>query len=434
MDDMERARTLFLAGIEQLQGEHFAAAADSFRACLALAPGRASALDNLSVCLLGLNQLAEAEAACRESLLADAQSPTPWFNLGLVQRKMDQLPLALASLQKAIELDPKFADSWHQSGVMLNMQKRHPEAISCFETVLELEPGHVEAMCVMAASQAELKFYVSAQAVLEKAIAIAPDHPLPFTQLGHLHLSRKRPDEAIAFYRLALERNPADRETVAYSLAALTGETLPDTAPKDYVASLFDGYADNFESHLVDKLAYKTPQTLYAQMKPLLGSALDMMDLGCGTGLMGQLVKDHAARLVGLDLSRRMLDEAGKKGIYDLLVCGDINDVLAHRDDVYDVVMAADVLIYLGDLSETFALVHRRLRSGGLFAFSVEVLDGDGFHLNPSKRYSHSAAYLQQLAQEHGFAVQSLAHDFLRLEATAPDGKITGYYAVLQKP
>ncbi len=434
MNDMERARTLFLAGIEQLQDEHFAAAADSFRACLALAPGRASALDNLSVCLLSLNQLAEAEAACRESLLADSQSPTPWFNLGLVQQRMDQPALALASLKTAIELDPKFADSWHHSGLLLSMLKRHPEAISCFESVLELAPGHVDAMCLLAASLADLKFYFSAEAVLEKAITIAPEHPSPFTALGHLHLSCKRPDEAISFYRLALERNPADRETVAYSLAALTGETLPTMAPKNYVASLFDGYAHNFESHLVDKLAYNTPQTLYDQMKPLLGSALDMMDLGCGTGLMGQLVKSHAARLVGLDLSRRMLDEAGKKDIYDLLVCGDIVDVLSHREDVYDVVMAADVLIYLGELSATFVAVHTRLRSGGLFAFSVEGYDGDGFRLNPSKRYSHSAAYVRQLAQEHGFNVQSLERDFLRLEATAPDGKIMGYYVVLQKP
>jgi predicted TPR repeat methyltransferase len=165
----------------------------------------------------------------------------------------------------------------------------------------------------------------------------------------------------------------------------------------------------------------------------MLGDALDIIDLGCGTGLMGGLVRDRAKRLVGLDLSRKMLDEAEKKGIYDLLIPGDINDVLANCDDAYDAVVSADVFIYVGDLSETFALVNKRLRNGGLFAFSVEGCDGDGFQLNPSMRYSHSANYIRQLGQTSGFVVQTLTHDFMRREITAPEGKISGYYVVMRK-
>ena len=164
-----------------------------------------------------------------------------------------------------------------------------------------------------------------------------------------------------------------------------------------------------------------------------MGNSLDIIDLGCGTGLMGVLVKDRAQKLVGLDLSRRMLDEAAKKNIYDQLIWGEVDDVLASREDTYDLVVAADVFVYIGDLSNTFSHTSARLRSNGLFAFSVEVFEGEGFHLNPSMRYSHSADYIRQLAERSGFSILTLTHEFLRLEASAPDGKIMGYYAVLQK-
>jgi len=433
MDLLEQARTLFLAGIDELQTENYSKAEELFRSSLTLAPGRASSLDNLSVCMMHLNRLSEAQETCRRSLQINVHSSTPWFNLGLIQRLMDQPLEAIASLQKSIELDPNYPDSWHYSGVVLASQNRHPEAISCFEKVLALTRDHMEAMCALAVSLSELKFHFTAMAVLEKAATIAPEHSMPHSEMGRLYRVLMEMDKATACLRKALERNPPDREWHEYAIAAMTGETLPLTAPKYYVAGLFNRYAGNFEKHLTEKLEYKTPEILHAHMRPLLGDGLDIIDLGCGTGLMGALVKDQAKWLAGLDLSQKMLDEAGKKNVYDLLILGDINDVLANRDDTYDVVVSADVFIYLGDLSETFRLVDHRLRSGGVFAFSVEGCDGDYFCLNPSMRYSYSAAYIQQLAKDNSLAVRTFAHDFMRFESSAPDGKITGYYVVLQK-
>ena len=166
MDNLEQARELFLAGIEELQGENYGKAEDLFRKSLTFAPDRPSSLDNLSVCLMHLKRLPEAEETCRRSLKINPESSTPWFNLGLIQRLMSRSNDALASLQKSIELDPKFPDAWNHSGLILAAQKRHPEAISCFESVLDLIPDHIEAMCAMAVSHAELKFYFSAFAVL----------------------------------------------------------------------------------------------------------------------------------------------------------------------------------------------------------------------------------------------------------------------------
>ena len=227
MSAQERAKALFMSGIGHIEREDWQAAAQDLRASLELAPARPSTLDNLSVCLMNLGQLAEAEVSCRQSLQVDERSPTPWFNLGLVQRLLDKPDDAIKSLQASIERDGAFPDSWYYSGMLLAQQKRHPEAISCFENVLHLEGGHVEAMCLLSVSLSELRFYFAAYAVLEKAISLEPNSALPYTALGRLHRERKDFEQAIACYKMASERNPPDPELIAYSLSALTGETSP---------------------------------------------------------------------------------------------------------------------------------------------------------------------------------------------------------------
>jgi predicted TPR repeat methyltransferase len=433
MGAQEQAKALFLAGIEQIQHEDYASAAQTFEESLKLAPGRPSTLDNLSVCLMKLGKFVEAEEACRASLAVDETSPTPWFNLGLVQKSMEKPEEAIKSLQNSISRDPSFPDSWYYSGMLLAVLRRHAEAIACFEKALFLAADNVEAMCWLSTSFAELEFYFSAMATIEKAVAIAPNDPLPHTTKGKLHQKFKQDAEAIRCFRMALDLNPVDRDSVEYLLAALTGETTPVRAPTTFVAGLFDGYADRFETHLNVTLQYQTPRILFRHLEPILKADSDIIDLGCGTGLMGELLRSKVRTLVGVDLSRKMLDKAGEKEIYDLLILGDIEGVLANRENVYDAVIAADVFVYLGDLTKTFLSVNSRLRAKGLFAFSVESGTGDGFQLKPSRRYGHSADYIRELAALHGFEILVFDRDLLRMEASEPDGKAFGHYVVLQK-
>jgi predicted TPR repeat methyltransferase len=433
MSPQEQAKALFLAGIEQIQQEDYSSAARNFQESLKLAPGRPSTLDNLSVCLMKLGRFEEAEQACRASLAADEASPTPWFNLGLVQKSIEKNEEAIKSLQNSISIDPKFPDSWYYSGILLGALKRHPEAIACFEKTLILAPDNVEAMCCLSTSFSELDFYFSALATIEKALDFAPESALAYSTKGKLHQKLKQNEQAIICLKRALALNPVDRDSIEYSLAAMTGETAPARAPLDYVVGLFDGYADRFEAHLEETLQYQTPRILFQHLDPVLKADSDIVDLGCGTGLMGALLRKKARTLVGVDLSRKMLDKAGEKNIYDLLIFGDIEGVLSNRENSYDAVIAADVFVYLGDLTKTFLSVQSRLRGNGLFAFSVESFDGDRFQLKPSRRYGHSANYIRELAKEYGFEILTLDRDLLRMEASEPDGKAFGYYVVLQK-
>jgi predicted TPR repeat methyltransferase len=186
------------------------------------------------------------------------------------------------------------------------------------------------------------------------------------------------------------------------------------------VKHLFDQYAGHFDRHLVDVLGYRTPALLDALLRPHLGALpLDAaLDLGCGTGLCAPFLRPLARHVTGVDLSQRMLDKAAELGLYDELACADIVDWLAARTAPCDLAVAADVLVYLGDLAPLFARMRRVLRAGGVFALSCEALPDDhagpGYALQPSNRFAHALAYVTGTALAAGFAVVATQQAVLR--------------------
>jgi predicted TPR repeat methyltransferase len=217
-----------------------------------------------------------------------------------------------------------------------------------------------------------------------------------------------RNDEAIAAYRAALAHgdNP---ETIAFALASLGEGETPAALPAEYVRSLFDQYANHFDQHLTEVLGYQTPAHLDDMLRRVAPAAdLDTLDLGCGTGLCGPYLKAYSRSLAGVDLSRQMLDKAAERGLYDQLACGDLVAYLDGRHENWDLAVAADVFVYIGDLAPVFESVRRALRPGGRFCFSVEAGDGADevdYKLRPSNRYAHTQAYLERLAAATGFQI-----------------------------
>jgi predicted TPR repeat methyltransferase len=198
-------------------------------------------------------------------------------------------------------------------------------------------------------------------------------------------------------------------------LASLGAEAAPVTAPKDYVIGLFDQYADHFDEDLINKLKYKTPNLLLGAMNGIVPSGnLDILDLGCGTGLVGSLLRPIARTLTGVDMSSNMLRIARQRQIYDNLVCSELIEFLQAHAKTFDLAVASDVFIYIGDLSKVFQGVRGALREGGFFCFSVEAGEGQDFVLRATRRYAHSRPYLRKLAEEHGFVFERLESDVIR--------------------
>jgi predicted TPR repeat methyltransferase len=308
---------------------------------------------------------------------------------------------------------------------------RYRQALASYDRSLALRPDNPKGLMHRGNVLRKLRRPEEALASYDRALRLQPDYTDALVHRGAALADLGRRDEAVAAYRQALASGgPAQR--IRYSLACLGAEPVPKASPVDYVTGLFDQYADAFDEHLVEELEYKTPTFLVDAMRALITPAAgqcDVLDLGCGTGLCGPLLRPLARTLVGVDLSPRMLAKARGRGGYDELVCAEAAAYLAGQPQRFDVGVAADVFGYIGDLSEVFTGMRQVLRPGGLFGFSVEAGGATDFILQPSHRYAHSLDYLQRLAAAQGFAIESVESRVIRKNR---DADVSGYLVVMR--
>ena len=165
-------------------------------------------------------------------------------------------------------------------------------------------------------------------------------------------------------------------------------------------------------------LSYKSPEviTQLALEKHGGGSLGSILDLGCGTGLTGEKIRPHCTNLEGIDLSKKMLEIAKSRNVYDKLSHVDIVEYLSYAKLEFDYFIATDVFVYIGDLSEVFRLIKVRNKKSGKLIFSTEHTNEKGFHLEKSGRYSHSKSYIEELCTEFSFSISHFSETNLRKE------------------
>ncbi|MDA0219366.1 MAG: methyltransferase domain-containing protein [Proteobacteria bacterium] len=274
----------------------------------------------------------------------------------------------------------------------------------------------------------------AAAELLEQALELAPDwvggH---FLLAGWLEEAGRR-DDAVALYRRCLGLDPRDRVGAVVRLALLGAVAATPELPQAYVAGVFDDYAERFEAALVERLAYRVPAALHDLVAALVPPGTvhaRVLDLGCGTGLAGERFRASSSWLEGVDLSEGMVALARRKSLYDDLEVGEAVAFAGARRDRYDLVVAADVLVYMGELSGVMGAVAGALVPGGRFALSVEATEGEGYRLTAGHRYAHSRACLLAQAGAAGLVVESLVETTCRLEAGVP---LRAYLAVVRRP
>ena len=385
-------------------------------------------------------------------------------NLALLLIKTGAHDEALSLLERASRLDPRHANTEFALGGLLAGQMRKGEAFrhyrraallfqqkigpapaiqhcddlvklgsaQCWtgdlqnglhhlDLAIALRPDHVLALARRGLMLAKLRRVPEAIASLNRALAAAPDLVELHMELGDL-LSTTNEKAAERHFREATHLDPGE-ELARYYLAAARHES-PESPPPAYVQGLFDEYASQFEHHLVDILRYRAPEIVCEAVLTLAGPLAGgwrVIDLGCGTGLCGPLIRPVAAHLTGIDLSAAMLDEARKKSMYDELIVGDVAQVLAGYNAEFDLALCTDVMIYLGSLTPIFSAAARALKAGALFAFTTEAHSGEGYVLDKSRRYLHSRSYVEQEAAAHGFTVVEVEPIVARFEMQTPD-------------
>ncbi|GAB5377181.1 MAG: tetratricopeptide repeat protein [Acuticoccus sp.] len=395
--DPQNASALqFLGMIRHTQGRNEEAVA-LVREAQVIAPHEPGILMNLGNVLLEDGQAEAALEAYRRMLELAPREASAWNNMGVLLRTMGRVELAEEALRKAIELDPQDAGAWHNLGNLLLSTDRIGESVQCGL----------------------------------KSVTLLPKNRVGRKLLGVAYAYLGETEKAKQVFREWLADEPGD-PTAEHHLAALE-DRPPERASDAYVERVFDDFAVSFDARL-ENLEYRAPEIVAGKLAAALapGATVRLLDVGCGTGLVGPLVRERARDLVGIDLSGKMLAKAAQRGVYDRLDKAEFIAYLAAVAEPFEAMIAADALCYVGQMEVFAQNALGALVAGGHFIATFEAdREGNDVALAHTGRYTHGRDYLVRTFAEAGFTEIACTPEVLRLETGTP---VDGWILTARRP
>jgi len=424
-------------GMSRLASGDYPRAAEAFQAAAEAAPGEPVLWNNLAMARVGLGELDAAVVALRRSLGLDPGQVETWNSLATALSRLGRADEAFVACDAALALDPDCGSAWHLLGVLHIGREDFAKAAAALARAIDLVGDRADLCLNLGVSLLKCGRFEDAERRLTRAVCLDPASGAAskikrlcdfiLAAIGGDMGAAKAAYPADAFddqaaadriFRTALlyldwSGRGGAAAAVGEAWVAARGDSveaihLRDAVlsrpvprqPAALVAQHFDGIANDFDERLVRRLDYRGPEQLGALIAARLpaNADLDVLDLGCGTGLCGGVLRPYARRLEGVDLSPGMLARARAGGQYDQLEVADLHAALTARAARWDLLVAADTFPYLGDLAPVFEAARTALRRGGWFAFTTETTDQDGYRLRGNGRYAHDPAYVRRLA------------------------------------
>lgn len=381
-------------------------------------------------------RLADAARLYQEVLRSNPRDFDALYGLGLVCLHAQQFEQAQHLFGETVRLNPSFADGYCIRGIALVRLGRHQEGIACFERALAIRPDSVDALANHATALMEIGEHEKALVGLDRALSLDPRHFVSWHNRANTLVALKRLDEAVECFSRALEIEPNHPLALENLDNALFQLGRLSRCPPGFMRKLFDDFSSHYDDTMLAKLNYRAHlhlRDLADRVIPRPSSPQRILDLGCGTGLVGLAFRDFAAGgpIDGIDLAPKMIEASRARGIYRNLLLGDLEILLGSPGPQYDLVTAADTMIYIGDLSRCLSGVFRHLDPGGHYLFAVEALSGEGWEQTKENRFRHSAPYLRSAASEAGLEIVAVDDCILRNEHNAP---VAGFVIALRKP
>lgn len=366
-------------------------------------------------------------------------SPNNWethYNLANCLINLDFTERAVIHYEIAFELNPKHNNLKQNLAMAYVIEKQFSKAKPLLEEACERNPNHSELQLQLSEVYLETGDTEKAIKQHEKTLALRPNnHPL-LHNLAVLYLRNKDIKNSKEYFEKAYQVDNTDL-TAKHMLNALQENSDIEQAPSKYIEDLFNQYAQFYNKHVSDKLGYKVPEIMRSKIANFLGDKVEsirILDLGCGTGLCGIYFSDISFYMVGVDISREMLSHARAIQSYDgLCQINILQSIPGEGLQVFDLVLAADVLVYIGELDIIFQKVASALDKNGLFCFTVEKSKSNENHshkLLHSGRFTHSEKYINSLAKAHNFVIK--LSDEIELRRDNND-QIKGILYILEK-
>lgn len=424
--------------IEAHQAHRLDEAESGYRRALQLQAGQPDALHFLGMLHHQRGSSEEGIRLIRMALRTIPRHADAHNNLGNIHKEIGELAQAEACYRQALACNGGHLDAFGNLALVLELQQRPQEARAVYAELVvqapQLSHAHYLMGMYLRRHLDEIADLEQAAVCFRDAVRCDGDNVRALDALGVTLYMLGRHGEAVGAYRDWLEREP-DNPVPRHMLAACGGVAAPPRADDAYVRQVFDQFAESFDEQLLKNLDYRAPQVLVDALAGVLGApahVLDVLDAGCGTGLCGPLIRPHARRLDGVDLSGGMLEKARLRGSYDGLAEAELTAYLQSRPECWDVVLSADTLVYFGDLTEVLAAAHGALRADGWMAFTLEALEsGDAdAELASSGRYRHARRHVAQALATAGFVETSLTASALRREIGKP---VAGWVVLARK-
>ena len=369
------------------------------------------------------------------------QSYIAMINIANTYYTMEKYVLALDFAQKSLARHPSSSVANSIAGNSLYELGKYQKAIDYFLKAAEMDENNVELLSSLSDAYRSVNDWENcllfAWRYIKRKNGESSAATLNFGYLLYESYAENNQELAEKYAAKWLKRFPEDKIVIHMGSAIADGHAL-DCSSAEFIKTAFDAFASSFDSTLND-LDYQAPLLIDNELARFLKQSLfkkyHILDLGCGTGLCGEYLKKYAAYkgLIGVDLSQKMLDEAEKKKVYSSLVCDDICNYLETGSYLFQVITAADVLTYFGDLTKVFVRVSKSLAPNGLFVFTISEnnYNDSDFFMAPSGRFVHSLGYVERALKSSGLKVLSQEQHILRNEA---EKAIHGYVIVAQKP
>ncbi len=440
----------------------FVSAKKSYEKAIALKENYADAYAHLGILFTKIEDDQAAMTALQKAISINPDLLSALNQLGDCYLRCGKYEAARDLFLQYVEKNPRNAESQHRLGIAYFSLRHFDQAKQQFEQALVLNNRHEEANQYLANTHLELRDHEKAMhyyfrqldinplfdtyynlgvllmmkdrfkdALLyfDQALQINPHDSATHLNCGSIYLKSNQIEKAIESYECAQQLNPHDDE-IKHILSAIKQHQTPSSAPSSYVTHLFDQYAAYYDYHLTQRLEYTVPQKIMDLLQLEFSPFSDwtVVDLGCGTGLFGELIEPFSKKSIGVDLSENMLSIAREKNCYHELICADIVEALP-RFSLVDLISAADVFAYLGDLDPVFSAAKKALNKNGIFVFTIEKTAENDFILQTSIRYAHGKKYIESLCDTHSFEIVSFNNVVLRKQKNEP---VEGYLVVLR--
>ena len=468
-------KAMYNAGVASQHLSDYASAITHYENCIRINPGYTNAYNNCALCYELSNHTNKA-ITYYQRVIESSDSLDTRLRIGSLLAKNGDTGHALDHYNIALSKDPNNEFSLFHIAKLHYETMNYSQSETYYKKVISINPNNTTALNNLGRLYEEtgdtskaieyfklaisknsdialihrnlgkallkIKDLAEAELAFKKSLEIEP-HPEAYFNLGKIFSEKNELNFAKENFEIALsaemqpdiEKPEEFRLAIKYFLSSVCDPEYFNEDKKYFVSNLFDGYAEKFDDHLVNKLEYKTPELI----KRILESTIDnksrvntIADLGCGTGLCASFLKPYTSNLIGIDISQKMVDKASELKLYDQLIVGEISEETNRLDSKLDIVIAADVFVYVGGLKDVFTACSSKFSTDGIFIFSTEVVidDTKEYKLYDSGRYKHSIEYLDRISAETGFEVIRHESCTLRKERDTP---VMGTISLLRK-